>query len=545
MASIVRIKRSEVSGNPSILGQGELAYSALPDNGSNGGDRLYIGMGTETAGNAVNHVVIGGKFFTDMLDHTKGVLTANSAIVTDAASKIDNLKVDNIDIDGNSITSTNVNGNINITPNGSGYIVLDGQLWPNTLGSNGQVLSTDASGNLSWITPTAGTFNISGNTGTDSFTLGGTLTFTGTSPIVTTVTNDTVTISASDATTSSKGVASFSPTDFSVSSGAVSVNSSIARLASPSFTGTPTAPTASAGTNTTQIATTAFVTAAVDAARSGLDVKMSVRAATTANITLSGTQTVDGVALIAGDRVLVKDQSTASQNGIYVVASGAWSRSTDADTDAEVHAGMFTFVEQGTVNADSGWVLTTDNPIVVGTTTLTFAQFSGAGQITAGNGLTKTGNTLNVGAGTGITVNADDVALTGQALAFHNLGTNGMVARTGSGTVAARTISGTTNRVTVTNGDGVSGNPTIDIASNYDGQNTITTLGTVTTGAWNATTIGAIYGGTGLTSYATGDIIYASASNTLAKRSIGTDGQVLQVNASGVPVWGDIDGGTY
>ena len=65
MASIVRIKRSEVSGNPSTLGQGELAYSALPDNGVNGGDRLYIGMGTETAGNAVNHVVIGGKYFTD------------------------------------------------------------------------------------------------------------------------------------------------------------------------------------------------------------------------------------------------------------------------------------------------------------------------------------------------------------------------------------------------------------------------------------------------------------------------------------------------
>ncbi len=124
MASIVRIKRSEVAGNPSTLAQGELAYSALADNGSNGGDRLYIGMGTENAGNAPNHIVIGGKFFTDMLDHTKGVLTANSAIVTDSNSKIDNLKVDNLDLNGNTISSTDTDGDINIAPNGAGKSVI-------------------------------------------------------------------------------------------------------------------------------------------------------------------------------------------------------------------------------------------------------------------------------------------------------------------------------------------------------------------------------------------------------------------------------------
>lgn len=124
MAAIIRIKRSETSGNPSTLGQGELAYSALTDNGSNGGDRLYIGMGTETAGNAVNHVVIGGKYFTDMLDHNRGTLTANSALIVDSSSKLDNLKVDNLDLDGNTLSSTNLNGNINITPNGTGKVVL-------------------------------------------------------------------------------------------------------------------------------------------------------------------------------------------------------------------------------------------------------------------------------------------------------------------------------------------------------------------------------------------------------------------------------------
>ena len=313
---------------------------------------------------------------------------------------------------------------------------------------------------------------------------------------------------------------------------------------SPALAGTPTAPTATAGTNSTQIATTAFVTTAVDNARVGLDVKESVRAATTGPITLSNTQTVDGVALSVGDRVLVKDQSTGSQNGIYLVASGSWTRTTDANTSAKVNPGLFVFVEQGTANADSGWVLTTDAPITLDTTALTFAQFSGAGQITAGSGLTKTGNTLAVGAGTGITVNADDVALTGQALAFHNLATNGLVARTAANTVAGRTLTGTTNRITITNGDGVSGNPTVDISTSYVGQSTITTLGTIATGVWNGTTIATGYGGTGLTTYATGDLLYASAANTLAKLALGTDGKVLQSNGTTI-VYADIDGGTY
>jgi hypothetical protein len=122
MASIIRIKRSSVSGNPSTLGAGELAYSALTDNGSNGGDRLYIGIGAETSGNAANHFVIGGKFFTDRLDHTAGTLTASSAIVVDSSSKIDNLKVDNLDLNGNTLSVTNTNGNLTLAANGTGFI---------------------------------------------------------------------------------------------------------------------------------------------------------------------------------------------------------------------------------------------------------------------------------------------------------------------------------------------------------------------------------------------------------------------------------------
>lgn len=128
-----------------------------------------------------------------------------------------------------------------------------------------------------------------------------------------------------------------------------------------------------------------------DALSAGLDPKDSVRVATTANITLSGAQTIDGVAAIAGNRVLVKNQTTASQNGIYVVASGAWSRSADANSDPLVTAGLYVFVEEG-AQADTAWVLTTNNPITLGTTALSFTQFSGGG----GGGGTVTDQTIAV-----------------------------------------------------------------------------------------------------------------------------------------------------
>jgi len=134
----------------------------------------------------------------------------------------------------------------------------------------------------------------------------------------------------------------------------------------------------------------------VDSVASGLDVKESVRAATTANITLSGTQTIDAIAVIVGDRVLVKDQSSAEENGIYVVSATGWSRSPDANSATNITPGMFTFIESGTVNSDTGWVLSTDGTIVVGTTTLAFAQFSGAGTYTAGTGLTLTGSEFSL-----------------------------------------------------------------------------------------------------------------------------------------------------
>ena len=134
----------------------------------------------------------------------------------------------------------------------------------------------------------------------------------------------------------------------------------------------------------------------VDGVAQGLDIKDSCVAATTANITLSGTQTIDGVSVTADSRVLVKDQSTQTENGIYLCKAGAWARAADFAAGAS-EAGAFTFVEQGTVNGDNGFVCTSDKGSdVVGTNNIVFSQFSGAGQITAGSALTKTGNTLNV-----------------------------------------------------------------------------------------------------------------------------------------------------
>ena len=220
----------------------------------------------------------------------------------------------------------------------------------------------------------------------------------------------------------------------------------------------------------------------VDSVAQGLDVKTSVVAATTANITLSAPQTIDGIAVIAGDRVLVKNQTTASANGIYVVAAGAWTRSTDADSWAELIS-AFVFVERGTINADTGYVCTVDPGGTLNSTNVTFAQFSGAGTYVAGNGLALTGNSFSV--------------------------------------------TGTSNRISVS-GSGV------DIASTYVGQTSITTLGTITSGTWNGSTIDVARGGIGLTTAVNG-LLKGNGTGYLVAVA-GTD--YLDPNST-------IDGGTF
>ena len=148
MATILRIKRSGSTGSATSLKLGELAYSYLTGTQSNGGDRLYIGEGgVDSTGDANNIAVIGGEYFTNMLDHVNGTLTASSAIITDASNKIDVLNVDNLTLDGNAITSTNTDGNITLTPNGNGEVVAS-TLTVSDL-TNQRIVVAGASGALS------------------------------------------------------------------------------------------------------------------------------------------------------------------------------------------------------------------------------------------------------------------------------------------------------------------------------------------------------------------------------------------------------------
>ena len=537
MATIIQIKRSTGTTAPNTLSDGELAYTHGSGTQADNGDRLFIGDGS-----SVN--VIGGEYFVNLMDHVHGTLTASSALLVDSNKAIDDFFVGN-----NSTTGGSLKLNEGTT-NGTNYVALKS---PNSLSANvtytlpaaasaGDFLTTNSSGDLSWASVSS-SFTLAADSGSnDTFSTGGTLTFTGGTGIDTTVSNDelsfaidsTVTTLTGSQTLTNKTLTSPNINTATIEGGTIgdatpvtvlkvdnisldantvsTTNSNGNLVLSPNGTGTVTVPSgysSRAGFADESLVPKSYV----DGVANGLDVKASVTVATTADLSATynngagtltagsnGAISIDGVSLSATNRVLVKDQSTQTENGIYTVTTvgdGAnpfvLTRATDADSNTELTAGAFTFVEEGTANADNGYVLTTNGAITFGTTNITFDQFSGAGQISAGNGLTKTGNTINaVGTADKITVSAN----------------------------------------------------AITIASTYVGQTSITTLGTIATGTWNGDTIAYNYGGTGQTSYARGDIIYASAANTLAKLTLGSNGKILQSDGTDI-TYGDIDGGTF
>jgi hypothetical protein len=467
MANTIQLKRrvSGVAGAPAALKSGEIAHNEVDDT-------LYVGKGDDGAGNATSVVPLAGKGAFVDLTGSQSIAGAKTFATVPKSSEDASAATDLVrksQLDAGLATKAALS---------HPHVVSDVTGLQSALDAKAPLASPGLTG-----TPTAPTAATDTNTtqiATSAFVLG----------------QASVTAPGMDGT-----AAVGSSTRFARADHVHPTDTSRAPIASPALTGTPTAPTAGNGTNTTQIATTAFVRATrldqlavpgadlsmanrkltglaeptasqdaatknyVDLAVQGLAPKASVRAASTANIaTLSGPMTLDGVALVAGERVLVKDQTTAGQNGIYVVAAGAWARSADADTWGEL-VSAYVFVESGTVNADMGYLSTVDPGGALGTTAVTFVQFSGAGQILAGAGLTKSGNTLDVGAGTGIAVAADTVGLTGQALAVHNLAANGLVARTAAATVAARAIAVSGTGLSVSNGDAVAGNPTLSLSA--------------------------------------------------------------------------------
>ena len=479
MATVIQIKRSSATSAPATLKLGELAYTFGTGTQGNNGDRLFIGEGgVDGNGDANNVTVIGGQYFSDMLDHVAGTLTGSSALIADSNLAIDQAIV------GNSAT---VGGTVKLnegTNNGTNFIGLKAPnavtttttfTLPDGDGSNGQFLKTDGSGNLDFATVNQ-FINLAGNSGTDTYNTAETLTFEGSGGLVQTVTDNKVTVTATGLTNSNlSGSAAISNANLAnptttLGSSTLTLGSTTTDIAgltslvvdsitingstmsttasntditfSPHGTGTVKVPSGyedRAGFTTDSLANKAYV----DQGAQGLDTKPSCKLATTANLAASysngtagvgatltassnGALSIDGVTPSASDRILVKDQSTAAQNGIYVVTtvgdgSTAFvlTRATPEDQPSELSGGAFVFVEEGTANADNGFVFTHTGLPTFGTTALDVTQFSGAGQITSGAALSKTGNQLDVEVdGSSIEVNSD--ALRVKALGVTN-----------------------------------------------------------------------------------------------------------------------------
>ena len=456
MATVIQIKRSPATVAPATLKLGELAYTYGTGAQNNLGDRIFIGEGgVDGNGDANNISIIGGQYFTDMLDHVNGTLTGSSAIIADSNLAIDTLNV------GNSLTN---GGEIRFnegTNNGTNFIGLRAPnavtgsktfVLPDGDGTAGQFLKTDGTGNLDFVTVNQ-FINLAGDTGTDQYNTSETLTFAGTGGMTQTVTDNTVTVTATALTnanldgsagitnanlanpqtvlgsstltlgatqTDLAGLTSLVVDDITINGQTITTTSSNKDIdLTPHGTGTVVVPSGyedRAGFTDNSLANKTYV----DQVAQGLDTKPSCKLGTTADLsatysngtagvgatligTSNGALVVDSTAGNLNDRILVKDQTTRTENGIYTVtATGDVSnpftltRSTPEDQPAELSGGAFVFVEEGVLNANNGYTFTHTGAPTFGTTNLDVSQFSGAGQINAGDALTKDGNRLDV-----------------------------------------------------------------------------------------------------------------------------------------------------
>ena len=466
MATIIRIKRSANTTAPSTLKLGELALTYGTGTAGNNGDRLFAGTGGVDGNGDANDIdVIGGKYFTSLFPTTNGVVGSEKLITTDSNNRIDQMVFGNSNTDSGQIT---FNEALN---NGSNNVVLKAPLsltnsstllLPDGAGSAGQFVKvTSASGAEAQLgfADVDTTLTLEDSAGTTiNYGTADTLLLTGDGTIDTAATANTITIKVQDASIGTTQLTDSGVTNAKLANDSVTVGGTAVELGgsaltdltgltsavvddltlngkdistssgnkditlTPHGTGVVTVPSGykdRAGFGADALATKEYV----DGFTSGLDVKDSCRVATTANLTVTYDQTnlrldnadtqaalaIDGVTLSVNDRVLVKSQTEARQNGIYKVTdvgsnSSNWrmERSSDTNTGAQLTGGSFTFVEEGTVNADNGYTFThngiptlTDNTLS-NNTELPVSQFSGAGQVVAGAALVKAGNTLDV-----------------------------------------------------------------------------------------------------------------------------------------------------
>ena len=355
MSNTIRLKRrnSGSTDSPTSLGAGEIALNFV-------NDVVWAGKGDDGSGDATSIIAIAGSGAFVSLSGTQtitGAKTFSGSVVL-----------------GSSATATTpATGDNDTSVATTGFVKAQNYI----TGNESITLSGDISGSgTTSITGTLATVNSSPGT-TSGVTVNG-------KGLVTSI----AALQASDL----PSIAHTKISDFDTGVRTNRLDQLAAPTADVSLNGQKITGLALA-TQSTDAASKAYV----DAVKTGLDVKDSVRVSTPgSNITLSGLQTVDGISLSADDRVLVKDQNTASENGIYLAKSGSWVRASDANEAAEVTSGLFCFTEEGSLNGSAGFVLTTSGSITIGSTNLSFAQFSGAGNITGSGGIQKSGADLSL-----------------------------------------------------------------------------------------------------------------------------------------------------
>ena len=491
MATIIKIKNSGTSGAPSAVATGEFGYSFQNGSQANGGDRLYIGTGTETAGVAANIEVIGGKYFTDMLNHVHGTLTADSAIITDSNSKIDVLNVDNLTMDGNSLTSTDTNGDITVDPNGTGNINLTGPV----VQTAGDVQMTTAAGGSIALSATAtGTISLIGGV-----SINGALAQTGSSSVSGQLDVDNIRIDGNTiSSTDTNGNINVAPNG----TGETIVNSTTSLKIPVGTTGQrPTQATGQIRFNST------------DGRFEGYDGN--------AWAGLGGLIDVDQ------DTFIRAETAPLSDNDDLEFFTGGTKRATMSTTGMIFDDATMTFqagkikIDDDTISSTSGGVITIDpNPA------------GAAGSVVIEGNLTVNGVQTTVNSTT-VTVDDPVFTLAGDTAPVSNDGLDKGIEFRWYDTAAKVGFFGydlSDNRFKFIEDSTESGGAYSGTVSNVQfGNAKLTSITLDTTGA----------------GYAQNGILTTDSSDNVIYKTSATEGHVMQVNSSGVPFFGHIDCGTY